>query len=62
MKLYDVDLAPIWDVLEPLSRDGQFGFFIQLAKHSWANIYKLQASSFVERVNSAGKIVFNEKK
>ena len=31
-----------------------------MAKHSWANVYKVQASSFVERVNSAGKIVFNE--
>jgi hypothetical protein len=32
----------------------------QLAQHSWANVYKVQASSFVERVNSAGKIVFND--
>jgi hypothetical protein len=33
---------------------------LELAKHSKANVYKLQASSFVERVNSAGKIVLNE--
>jgi hypothetical protein len=60
-KLYDVHLGPIWDVLDKLNVDGKFGFFCELAKHSWANVYKLQASSFVERVNSAGKIVFNEK-
>ncbi len=33
---------------------------LELAKHSRANVYKLQASSFVERVNSAGKIVLND--
>jgi hypothetical protein len=33
---------------------------LELAKHSKANVYKLQASSFVERVNSAGKIVLND--
>ena len=33
---------------------------LEIAKHSRANVYKLQASSFVERVNSAGKIVLNE--
>jgi hypothetical protein len=60
-KLYDVHLGPIWSVLAKLNADGRFGFFLELAKHSWANVYKLQASSFVERVNSAGKIVFNEK-
>ena len=35
---------------------------LKIPKHSLAiaNVYKLQASSFVERVNSAGKIVLNE--
>ena len=33
---------------------------IEFAKYSRANVYKLQASSFVERVNSAGKIVLND--
>ncbi len=33
---------------------------IELAKYSRANVCKLQASSFVERVNSAGKIVLND--
>ena len=59
-KLANVSLAPVWDVLETANKDGRFGFFCALAKHSRANVYKLQASSFVERVNSAGKIVLNE--
>jgi hypothetical protein len=34
---------------------------LELAKYvGRANVYKLQASSFVKRVNSAGKIVLNE--
>ena len=59
-KISQVQLAPVWKTLEELNEDGRFGFFIGLAKHSRANIYKLQASSFVERVNSAGKIVLND--
>jgi hypothetical protein len=59
-KLSNVNLTPVWNVLQILNRDGRFGFFIELAKHSRANVYKLQASSFVERVNSAGKIVLND--
>ena len=59
-KISQVKLAPVWSALEALNDDGRFGFFIGLAKHSRANIYKLQASSFVERVNSAGKIVLND--
>jgi hypothetical protein len=59
-KLHKVNLAPVWTALHDLNKQSQFGFFVHLAKHSRANIYKLQASSFVERVNSAGKIVFNE--
>ena len=59
-KLSHVNLAPVWDVLSAFNKDGRFGFFMALAKHSRANVYKLQASSFVERVNSAGKIVLNE--
>ena len=31
-----------------------------MARHSKASVYKLQASSFCERVNSAGKIVFSD--
>ena len=59
-KLSSVNLAPVWNVLQDLNIDCQFGYILELAKHSKANVYKLQASSFVERVNSAGKIVLNE--
>jgi hypothetical protein len=40
-KLSHVNLAPVWDVLSALNKDGRFGFFIALAKHSRANVYKL---------------------
>ena len=43
------------------SQDGSLGFFVQLALRSSANMFKMPASSFVERVNSAGKIVYNER-
>jgi len=59
-RLWDVDMGRVWKHLDMLHTNNQFGFFIDLAKHSHANVYKMQASSFVERVNSAGKIVFNE--
>ena len=59
-KLAHVNLAPVWNALAKLNKNGLFGFFTELAKHSRANVYKLQASSFVERVNSAGKIVLND--
>ena len=59
-KLSKVNLAPVWNLLHVCNKDSEFGYMLQLAKYSRANIYKLQASSFVERVNSAGKIVLNE--
>jgi hypothetical protein len=59
-KLSPVNLAPVWNLLQDLNKDCRFGYFLELAKHSKANVYKLQASSFVERVNSAGKIVLND--
>ena len=43
------------------SQDGSLGFCVQLALHSSAAMFKMPASSFVERVNSAGKIVYNER-
>ena len=57
---YDVPLAPMWAKLDALNSDNQFGFFVKMARHSKASVYKLQASSFCERVNSAGKIVFSD--
>ena len=58
--LYGVDLLPVWKALDALNHDDQFGFFVTMARHSRASVYKLQASSFCERVNSAGKIVFSD--
>ena len=58
--LYDVDLAPVWKALDELNRDNRFRFFPIMARYSKASVYKLQASSFCERVNSAGKIVFSD--
>jgi hypothetical protein len=55
-KLSKVNLAPVWNLLHACNKDSEFGYMLQLAKYSRANIYKLQASSFVERVNSAGKL------
>jgi hypothetical protein len=57
--LYDCKLTAVWKTLDKLNFDQQFGFFPIMARHSKASVYKLQASSFCERVNSAGKIVFN---
>jgi hypothetical protein len=59
-KLFTVNLAPVWSLLESYNKDCRYGYMLELAKHSKANVYKLQASSFVERVNSAGKIVLND--
>jgi hypothetical protein len=59
-KLANVNLAGVWNILKALNVQSKFGFFVELAQHSRANVYKLQASSFVERVNSAGKIVLND--
>ena len=58
--LYEVDLAPVWKALDDLNRTNQFHFFPMMARYSKASVYKLQASSFCERVNSAGKIVFSD--
>ena len=58
--LYEVDLAPVWKALDDLNRTNQFRFFFMMARYSKASVYKLQASSFCERVNSAGKIVFSD--
>ena len=58
--LYDVDLAPVWKALDELNRGSLFRFFPIMARYSKASVYKLQASSFCERVNSAGKIVFSD--
>jgi hypothetical protein len=61
-KLSSVNLAAVWQLLKSCNKDGRFGYMLKIPKHSLAiaNVYKLQASSFVERVNSAGKIVLNE--
>jgi hypothetical protein len=59
-KLYTVNLAPVWNLLQSHNKDCRYGYMLELAKHSKANVYKLEASSFVERVNSAGKIVLND--
>ena len=59
-KLSQVNLAPVWNLLQSHNKDCRYGYMLELAKHSKANVYKLQASSFVERVNSAGKIVLND--
>jgi hypothetical protein len=58
--LYEVELAPVWKALDALNRTNQFRFFPIMARYSKASVYKLQASSFCERVNSAGKIVFSD--
>jgi hypothetical protein len=58
--LYDVDLAPVWKALDELNRDNLFRFFPIMARYSKALVYKLQASSFCEHVDSAGKIVFSD--
>jgi hypothetical protein len=58
--LYGVELQPIWKAMDALNHDNQFGSFVTMARHSRASVYKLQASSFCERVNSAGKIVFSD--
>ena len=60
-KLHDVDLREVRKVLKSMNANNEFGYFLDLAKHSKHNVYKLQASSFCERVNSAGKIVYDEK-
>jgi hypothetical protein len=59
--VWDVDLSPVWKFLKerPDSKD-LFGHFPDLATHSKANVGRLAASSFCERVNSAGKIVFGK--
>jgi hypothetical protein len=59
-KLSTVNLAPVWNLIQSHNKDCRYGYMLELAKHSKANVYKLQASSFVERVNSAGKIVLND--
>jgi hypothetical protein len=58
--LYGVELQPVWKAMDALNHDDQFGAFVTMARHSRASVYKLQASSFCERVNSAGKIVFSD--
>ena len=58
--IYDVELEPVWKALDALNHANQFGFFVKMARYSRASVYKLQASSFCERVNSAGKIVFSD--
>ena len=58
--LYDVNLAPVWKALDELNRGNQFRFFPMMARYSKASVYKLQASSFCERVNSAGKVVYSD--
>jgi hypothetical protein len=57
---YEIPLQEVWKKLDALNYDGQFGYLVTMARHSKASVYKLQASSFCERVNSAGKIVFND--
>ena len=58
--MYDVELAPVWKALDALNSTNKFGYFPIMARYSKASVYKLQASSFCERVNSAGKIVFSD--
>jgi hypothetical protein len=61
VNLAEEDLRPVMLDLSMKSEDGSLGFFVQLAMHSSASMFKMPASSFVERVNSAGKIVYNER-
>jgi len=58
--LYDVNLAPVWKALDELNRGNQFRFFPMMARYNKASVYKLQASSFCECVNSAGKVVYSD--
>ena len=58
--MYDVELGPVWKALDALNSTNQFRYFPMMARYSKASVYKLQASSFCERVNSAGKIVFSD--
>ena len=59
--LAEENLTPVMLALSMQSQNGSLGFFVQLALHSSASMFKMPASSFVERVNSAGKIVYNER-
>jgi len=59
--LAEENLTPVMLALSMQSQNGSLGFFVQLALHSTASMFKMPASSFVERVNSAGKIVYNER-
>jgi len=61
VNLADEDVTPVMLALSMTSQNGSLGFFVQLAMHSSASMFKMPASSFVERVNSAGKIVYNER-
>ena len=61
LNLAEEDVTPVMLALSMTSQNGSLGFFVQLAMHSSASMFKMPASSFVERVNSAGKIVYNER-
>jgi len=61
VNLAEEDVTPVMLALSMQSQNGSLGFFVQLALHSSAAMFKMPASSFVERVNSAGKIVYNER-
>jgi len=59
--VWDVDLSPVWKFLhERPDSANLFGDFPKLATHSKGNVGRLAASSFCERANSAGKIVFGK--
>jgi hypothetical protein len=61
--VWDIDPSPVWNILKEghLNSRAKFGFFPDIATHSKANVGRLAASSFCERVNSAGKIVLSNR-
>lgn len=60
--LWDVPLDKVWkDIGEVPDAHSKFGFSPVMATQSAASISSLPASSFCERINSAGKIVMNSR-
>ena len=59
--LWDADLAPVFNALRILNDSNQFGYFIEMALYSVHAISTPAASSFCERVNSAGKLVMTQR-
>jgi len=51
ISLAEENLTPAMLALSMKSQNGSLGFFVQLALHSSASMFKMPTSSFVERVN-----------